>query len=159
VVIAISPFNSPLNLAAYEVAPALAVGTTVVLKPATVTPLIPCDFRGGFTGGRAAGRCAEHYSPRWSDCRRSTGHRPPTRKGDFYRQPTGWAAHHGRDIQEARQAIKRLDFGGMIINDVPTFRADHMPHGGVKESGIGREGVGHALEEMAHVKMVAFNLD
>jgi acyl-CoA reductase-like NAD-dependent aldehyde dehydrogenase len=63
-----------------------------------------------------------------------------------------------RDVQKAWQAIKRLDFGGVIINDVPTFRADHMPYGGVKESGIGREGVRHAIEEMTHVKMVAFNL-
>jgi acyl-CoA reductase-like NAD-dependent aldehyde dehydrogenase len=63
-----------------------------------------------------------------------------------------------RDVQKVWQAIKRLDFGGVIINDVPTFRADHMPYGGVKESGIGREGVRHAIDEMTHVKMVAFNL-
>jgi acyl-CoA reductase-like NAD-dependent aldehyde dehydrogenase len=63
-----------------------------------------------------------------------------------------------RDIGKAWQAIKHLDFGGVIINDVPTFRADHMPYGGVKESGIGREGVRHAIEEMTHIKMVAFNL-
>jgi acyl-CoA reductase-like NAD-dependent aldehyde dehydrogenase len=48
---------------------------------------------------------------------------------------------------KAWRAIKRLDFGGVIINDVPTFRADHMPYGGVKESGIGREGVRHAIED------------
>jgi acyl-CoA reductase-like NAD-dependent aldehyde dehydrogenase len=63
-----------------------------------------------------------------------------------------------RDVQKAWRAIKRLDFGGVIINDVPTFRADHMPYGGVKESGIGREGVRHAIEEMTHIKMVAFNV-
>ena len=63
-----------------------------------------------------------------------------------------------RDVHKAWQAIKRLDFGGVIINDVPTFRADHMPYGGVKESGIGREGVRHAIEEMTHIKMVAFNI-
>jgi acyl-CoA reductase-like NAD-dependent aldehyde dehydrogenase len=61
-------------------------------------------------------------------------------------------------VQKAWRAIKRLDFGGVIINDVPTFRADHMPYGGVKESGIGREGVRHAIEEMTHIKMVAFNV-
>jgi acyl-CoA reductase-like NAD-dependent aldehyde dehydrogenase len=63
-----------------------------------------------------------------------------------------------RDVHKAWQAIKRLDFGGVIINDVPTFRADHMPYGGMKESGIGREGIRHAIEEMTHVKMVAFNV-
>jgi acyl-CoA reductase-like NAD-dependent aldehyde dehydrogenase len=63
-----------------------------------------------------------------------------------------------RDVRKVWQAIKRLDFGGVIINDVPTFRADHMPYGGMKESGIGREGVRHAIEEMTHVKMVAFNV-
>jgi len=63
-----------------------------------------------------------------------------------------------RDVQKVWQAIKRLDFGGVIINDTPTFRADHMPYGGMKESGIGREGVRHAIEEMTHIKMVAFNV-
>jgi acyl-CoA reductase-like NAD-dependent aldehyde dehydrogenase len=63
-----------------------------------------------------------------------------------------------RDVQKAWRAIRRLEFGGVIINDVPTFRADHMPYGGVKESGIGREGVRHAIEEMTHVKMVAFQV-
>lgn len=63
-----------------------------------------------------------------------------------------------RDMQKVWQAIKHLDFGGVIINDTPTFRADHMPYGGMKESGVGREGVRHAIEEMTHIKMVAFHV-
>jgi acyl-CoA reductase-like NAD-dependent aldehyde dehydrogenase len=63
-----------------------------------------------------------------------------------------------RDVQKVWQAIKRLDFGGVIINDTPTFRTDHMPYGGMKESGVGREGVRHAIEEMTHIKMVAFHV-
>jgi acyl-CoA reductase-like NAD-dependent aldehyde dehydrogenase len=63
-----------------------------------------------------------------------------------------------RDVQKVWQAIKRLDFGGVIINDTPTFRTDHMPYGGMKESGVGREGGRHAIEEMTHIKMVAFHV-
>ena len=62
------------------------------------------------------------------------------------------------DINKAFKAIKRLDVGGVIINDVPTFRVDHMPYGGNKESGLGREGVRYAMEEMTNIKMVCINL-
>lgn len=63
-----------------------------------------------------------------------------------------------RDIGKAFHAINRLHMGGVIINDVPTFRADHMPYGGIKESGLGREGVRYAMEEMSTIKMVCINL-
>ena len=46
----------------------------------------------------------------------------------------------------------------MIINDTPTFRADHMPYGGIRRSGIGREGVRFAMEEMTNIQMVAIRL-
>jgi len=62
------------------------------------------------------------------------------------------------NIGNAFQAIKAIKAGGVIINDVPTYRADNMPYGGVKESGIGREGVKFAIEEMTDIKMVCFNL-
>ncbi len=62
------------------------------------------------------------------------------------------------DINKAFMAIRRLDVGGVIINDVPTFRVDHMPYGGNKESGLGREGIRYAMEEMTNIKMVCFNL-
>ena len=63
-----------------------------------------------------------------------------------------------RDINRVFQAIKRLNFGGVIINDVPSFRADHMPYGGNRNSGLGREGVKFAIEEMTNIQMVAINL-
>lgn len=68
------------------------------------------------------------------------------------------AGIYTNDINKAFQAIKRLDVGGVIINDVPTFRVDHMPYGGNKESGLGREGIRYAMEEMTNIKFVCFNL-
>jgi len=63
-----------------------------------------------------------------------------------------------RDIHRVFQAIKRLNFGGVIINDTPAFRADHMPYGGNRQSGLGREGVRFAMEEMTNIQMVAIRL-
>lgn len=68
------------------------------------------------------------------------------------------AGVYTNDINKAFQAIRRLDVGGVIINDIPTFRVDHMPYGGNKQSGLGREGVRYAMEEMTNIKMVCFNL-
>jgi acyl-CoA reductase-like NAD-dependent aldehyde dehydrogenase len=62
------------------------------------------------------------------------------------------------DIENAFEAVKGIKVGGVIVNDVPTYRADQMPYGGVKESGIGREGLKFAVEEMTEIKMVVFNL-
>jgi acyl-CoA reductase-like NAD-dependent aldehyde dehydrogenase len=62
-----------------------------------------------------------------------------------------------QNIHHAFQAIQFLNVGGVIINDVPTFRADNMPYGGNKASGLGREGVKFAIEEMTNIKMVAFH--
>lgn len=63
-----------------------------------------------------------------------------------------------RDIQRVFQAIRRLNFGGVIINDTPAFRADHMPYGGNRQSGLGREGVRFAIEEMTNIQMIAIRL-
>lgn len=60
-----------------------------------------------------------------------------------------------RDLNKALYAARRLEAGGVMINEVPTFRVDHMPYGGVKGSGMGREGVKYALREMTELKMVA----
>jgi acyl-CoA reductase-like NAD-dependent aldehyde dehydrogenase len=62
------------------------------------------------------------------------------------------------DINKAMLAFRILHVGGVIINDVPTYRADHMPYGGVKESGIGREGLKYAIEEMTEIKTMVMNL-
>ena len=60
-----------------------------------------------------------------------------------------------RDIGKIRKAWDVLEVGGVIINDVPTFRADHMPYGGVKASGLGREGVRFAIEDMTEIRLLA----
>jgi acyl-CoA reductase-like NAD-dependent aldehyde dehydrogenase len=63
-----------------------------------------------------------------------------------------------RDINRVFQAVRRLNFGGVIVNDTPAFRADHMPYGGNRQSGLGREGVRFAIEEMTNIQMVAIRL-
>jgi acyl-CoA reductase-like NAD-dependent aldehyde dehydrogenase len=64
-----------------------------------------------------------------------------------------------RDIHRVLKATRYLNFGGVIINDTPAFRADHMPYGGNRRSGIGREGVRFAIEDMTNIQMVAIRLD
>jgi acyl-CoA reductase-like NAD-dependent aldehyde dehydrogenase len=59
------------------------------------------------------------------------------------------------DLNKALYAAKHLEVGGVMVNEVPTFRVDHMPYGGVKGSGIGREGLKYAIQEMTEMKMVA----
>jgi acyl-CoA reductase-like NAD-dependent aldehyde dehydrogenase len=59
-----------------------------------------------------------------------------------------------QDISRVLQAIKRLNFGGVIVNESPAFRADHMPYGGNRQSGLGREGLKYAIEEMTNIQMV-----
>lgn len=61
-----------------------------------------------------------------------------------------------RDLSRAFHAARKLEAGGVLINEVPTFRADHMPYGGMKESGLGREGPGYAIEEMTELKLVCW---
>jgi glyceraldehyde-3-phosphate dehydrogenase (NADP+) len=60
-------------------------------------------------------------------------------------------------VEEAFQAVEAIDVGGIIINDIPTYRVDQMPYGGVKDSGIGREGLKYAIGEMTEEKLVCFN--
>jgi glyceraldehyde-3-phosphate dehydrogenase (NADP+) len=62
------------------------------------------------------------------------------------------------NLTKAFEAYEALEVGGVIINDIPTFRIDHMPYGGVKQSGVGREGVRYAIEEMTELKLLALNL-
>ena len=57
-------------------------------------------------------------------------------------------------VGHMHRAWDRLRVGGVIINDVPSFRVDHMPYGGVKDSGIGREGVRSAIEDMTEVRLM-----
>ena len=63
-----------------------------------------------------------------------------------------------RDAKLMFQAFEELEVGGLLAGDVPTFRIDHMPYGGVKDSGIGREGLRYAIEEMTEPKLMVMNL-
>jgi acyl-CoA reductase-like NAD-dependent aldehyde dehydrogenase len=58
------------------------------------------------------------------------------------------------DLGRALSAFEELEYGGVLINDVPTFRADNFPYGGVKDSGLGREGVRYAAEEFCEAKVL-----
>ena len=69
------------------------------------------------------------------------------------------AGLYTRDLHKAFAAVKRLDVGGLMVNDTSIFRVDHMPYGGNRMSGIGREGVRFAVEEMTNLRMVCFNLE
>jgi acyl-CoA reductase-like NAD-dependent aldehyde dehydrogenase len=61
------------------------------------------------------------------------------------------------DMRVVEAAFDRLDVGGLMVNDVSTFRIDHMPYGGVKSSGFGREGLRYAIEEMTELKLLTTN--
>lgn len=68
--------------------------------------------------------------------------------------------NHGiftHDLAEMLYAIEELEVGGVIVNDVSTYRADHMPYGGVKDSGTGREGLRYAMQEMTELKFAVIN--
>ena len=58
------------------------------------------------------------------------------------------------DLAGAWRAFAELEVGGVIVNDVPTYRIDHMPYGGVKDSGLGREGLRWAIEDMTEIRIM-----
>ena len=62
-----------------------------------------------------------------------------------------------KDIDHAFYAFNELEVGGVVINDVPSLRVDNMPYGGVKESGLGREGVRFAMEDMTEIRLLVLN--
>jgi acyl-CoA reductase-like NAD-dependent aldehyde dehydrogenase len=68
------------------------------------------------------------------------------------------AAIFTTDIQSSLHAAQHLDFGGVIVNEAPTFRADQMPYGGVKESGNTKEGPAWAVREMTEERLVVLQL-
>jgi acyl-CoA reductase-like NAD-dependent aldehyde dehydrogenase len=62
-----------------------------------------------------------------------------------------------QNLSNTNYAAENLEFGGVLINDVPTFRVDNMPYGGSKDSGFGREGVRYAMEEMSEIRLIVIN--
>lgn len=69
------------------------------------------------------------------------------------------AGIYTNDINTAFKAIDELEYGGVMVNDMPTFRVDNMPYGGVKLSGTGREGARFSVMEMTELKTVMFNFN
>ena len=63
-----------------------------------------------------------------------------------------------QDLDVAFHAAKKLEVGGVIVNDTSNYRIDQMPYGGIKQSGMGREGVKYAIEEMTEPKLIVLNL-
>ena len=63
-----------------------------------------------------------------------------------------------RDAGRIFQAFEELEVGGLVAGDVPSFRIDHMPYGGVKDSGLGREGLRYAIEEMTEPRLLVMNV-
>ncbi len=61
------------------------------------------------------------------------------------------------DFKEIQLAFDSINCGGVIVNDVPTFRVDHMPYGGIKQSGLGREGVKYAMADMLEPKILVYD--
>ncbi len=64
-----------------------------------------------------------------------------------------------RDLTRAFGAARKLQFAGVLINDIPTYRMDHMPYGGAKHSGLGREGPRYAVEEMTEMKLICWKTE
>ena len=62
-----------------------------------------------------------------------------------------------QNIKEIFQGFDQIEVGGLIVNDVPTYRVDSMPYGGLKESGCGREGIRYAIHEMTDIKLLLLN--
>jgi len=69
------------------------------------------------------------------------------------------AAVFTKDMKKAFKAYNTIQTGGVIINDFPSFRVENMPYGGVKDSGVGREGIKYAIEDMTELKLMVINLD
>ena len=64
-----------------------------------------------------------------------------------------------KDMKKAFKSYDLIETGGVIVNDCPSFRVENMPYGGIKDSGVGREGIRYAIEDMTELKLMVVNLD
>jgi glyceraldehyde-3-phosphate dehydrogenase (NADP+) len=60
-------------------------------------------------------------------------------------------------LEHSLYAFETVETGAVIVNDVPTYRIDHMPYGGVKASGLSREGIRYAIEDMTEPRLMVIN--
>ena len=138
VIAAISPFNFPLNLVAHKVAPALAAGNTLVLKPASTTPLTAvklCEILA--QAGLPAGALNLVAGP-GSSCRRMADHRPAYRQDHFHRQPAGRRAHPlGRRHQKGHPRAGQHIAGDHRPGCRPGFRRPPLRSRRLRQFGSG----------------------
>ena len=64
-----------------------------------------------------------------------------------------------RDLNLSLSAFEELEVGAVLVNEVPTYRMDHMPYGGVRDSGFGREGLKYAIREMSEPRLLVLNFE
>ena len=76
--------------------------------------------------------------------------------GLFPYYPIGSGLKHWGDTQSDSAIVAVVDQIGVLINSVPGFRIDHMPYGGVKDSGLGREGIRYAMEDMSEPRILVY---
>ena len=101
--------------------------------------------------------CQEVFGPVVTVAPYDTFEEALTRADDsLYGLQAGLFTH---DVRLIDRAARRLQVGGLVVNDVPTTRVDNMPYGGVRDSGIGREGPRYAMHEMSEPRLVLMNLD
>jgi len=191
IVVAITPFNYPALLVMHKLAPALAAGNAVVLKPARTTPLTALALARCFTDaglpdgvlsvvtGPGAGNGPGNGPGNGQGLGDALVTDPRVRKVSFtgstatgqritqlagikklsLEQANGTPYGLGAglftsDVAGAVRAIREIDAGNVHINWTPLWRADLMPYGGLKASGIGQEGPRSAVAEMTDVKTV-----
>jgi glyceraldehyde-3-phosphate dehydrogenase (NADP+) len=63
-----------------------------------------------------------------------------------------------QDVNKVFHAFRHLEVGAVLVNEIPTFRPEHMPYGGVKDSGLGREGLRISIEEMTEPRFLVLNV-
>ena len=100
---------------------------------------------GRYRDKRAAGITNEPFGDEAPDSARDGGDGTQTEAGAF--------VIHLHDATRRHYDV-RLEVGGVLVNDVPTYRIDHMPYGGVKDSGLGREGPRYTIEEMSELRLL-----
>jgi Aldehyde dehydrogenase family len=101
---------------------------------------------------RESGQPIEVWTPAGnggSTCTRRPGRSSPTGSSSW-RRPCGSATPRRKTPTSVRSSARRRP---TILNDSPTYRIDHMPYGGVKDSGLGREGIRYAIEEMTEPRL------